>query len=47
MSMYKDSDWDEVFYVLNEFLESHKLSELLRLVKDAVEQCEEKDDDGV
>lgn len=47
MSMYRDSDSDEVFYLMNEFLESHKLSELLRLVKDVVEQYEEKDDDGI
>ena len=45
MSLYVNSDYDDMFYELDEFLKSHKLSELLKLVQDAVECLEEKDDD--
>lgn len=44
MSMYKDPDYDDMFYELDEFLKSHKPSELLELVKDAVEWWEERND---
>lgn len=44
MSRYGDSNYDDMFYELNEFLKSHKPSELLKLVQDAVELQEEKDD---
>lgn len=46
MSMYVDPDYDDVFYVSYEFLKSHKPSELLKIVQDAVEWWEEKDEDG-
>ena len=45
MSRYGDSDYDDMFYELDEFLNSHKPSELLKLVQDAVEWWEEKDDE--
>ena len=41
MSRYVDSDYDDVFYEMYDFLKSHKPSELLELVKDAVEWWEE------
>lgn len=44
MSMYVDSDYDDVFYEMCDFLKSHKPSELLKLVQDAVEWWEEKED---
>lgn len=44
MSRYADSDYNHMSYELNEFLKSHKPSELLKLVQDAVEWWEEKDD---
>ena len=45
MSRYGDSDYDDMFYELDEFLKSHKPSELLKLVQEAVEYWEEKDDE--
>ena len=44
MSRYGDSDYDDMFYELDEFLKSHKPSELLKLAQDAVELWEGKDD---
>lgn len=44
MSRYGDSDYDDMFNELYEFLKSHKPSELLKLVQEAVEWWEEKDD---
>lgn len=41
MSRYDDSDYDDMSYELDEFLKSHKPSELLKLVQNAVEWCEE------
>ena len=37
MGRYGSSDYDDMFYELNEFLKDHKPSELLELVQDAVE----------
>lgn len=45
MSRYVDSGYEDLAYELDKFLESHKPSELLRLVRDAVEWWEEKDDE--
>lgn len=45
MSRYDDSDYDDMSYELDKFLESHKPSELLKLVQAAVEWWEEKDDE--
>ena len=45
MSRYVDPDYDDVFYeryVLNRFLESHKPSELLKLVQEVVELWEDE-----
>lgn len=44
MSRYDNSDYDDMYYELDKFLESHKPSELLKLVQDAVEWWEERDD---
>lgn len=44
MSKYVDPDYDDVFYVLDEFLKSHKPSELLKLIQEIVELWEEKDE---
>ena len=41
MSRYGDSDYDEMIYELEEFLRYHSVSELLKLVHDAVENKEE------
>ena len=41
MSRYDDSDYDGMIYELETFLKTHSISELLRLVKDAVENKEE------
>lgn len=44
MSRYGDSDYDDMIYELDKFLETHKAHELLMLVTDAVEykeRCEE------
>jgi hypothetical protein len=45
MSRYGDSDYDDMFYELDEFLKSHKPSELLKLVQEAVEWWEEENGD--
>lgn len=45
MSRYGDFNYDNVFYEMYEFLKSHKPSELLKLVQDAVEWWEEERDD--
>ena len=45
MTRYGDSDYDDVFYELYEFLKYHKPSELLKLVQDAVECWEERADE--
>lgn len=42
MGRYGNSDYDDMFYELNEFLKDHKPSDLLELVKDAVEWWEER-----
>ena len=41
MSRYDNSDYDAMIYELEEFLKTHSISELLRLIKDAVESKEE------
>ena len=43
MSMYGDSNYDmnDLFEQIREFLKDHKVSELLKIVKDAVEYNEE------
>ncbi len=41
MSRYGRNDYDEMAYELDEFLNSHKPSELLELVKNAVDWWEE------
>ena len=43
MSKYGDPDYDDMFYELDEFLKSHKPSELLKLVQEAIEWWEERD----
>ena len=40
MSRYGDSDYDDLIYDLDEFLEDHEVSELLKLVTDAVKDVE-------
>lgn len=45
MSIYKDPDYDDVYYALHDFLKSHKASELLKLVQEAVEWWEERLDE--
>lgn len=45
MSRYDNSDYDDMSYELDKFLESHKPSELLKLVQEAVEWWEEKDNE--
>lgn len=45
MSRYGNSDYDAMFYELDEFLKSYKPSELLKLVQDAVEWWEEENED--
>lgn len=44
MSRYGNSDYDDVFYEMCNFLKLHKPSELLKLVQDVVECWEEKID---
>ena len=41
MSRYGDSDYDAMIYELEEFLKMHSVSELLKLVHDAVENKED------
>lgn len=43
MSMYGESEWDKnnLYDELRNFLKEHKVSELLEIVKDAVEYNEE------
>lgn len=41
MSRYGEYDCDHMAYELDEFLKNHKPSELLKLVKDAVDWWEE------
>ena len=41
MSRYGNNEYDEMIYELEEFLKNHEVSELLRLVRDAVETKEE------
>ena len=48
MSRYDNPDYDDMYYELDKFLESHKPSELLKLVQAAIESVEwwkEKDDE--
>lgn len=40
MSRYGDYDYDNMIYELDEFLRNHEVSELLKLVTDAVEDIE-------
>lgn len=49
MSRYGRCDYDDMAYELDEFLNNHKPSELLNLVKNAVEWWEDRTlevDDG-
>ena len=41
MSRYSDSDYEDLIYELDKFLESHKSWELLKLVTDAIQDKEE------
>ena len=41
MSMYDNHEEDELFYLIKEFLKNHPVHELLKIVKDAVEEIEE------
>lgn len=40
MSMYDDHEKDELFDLIREFLKHHQVHELLKIVKDAVEEVE-------
>ena len=40
MSRYGNNDYDDMIYELEEFLEQYKISELLKLVYDAVKNKE-------
>ena len=40
MSRYGRSDYEDLIYELDEFLKEHEVSELLKLVTDAVEDIE-------
>ena len=40
MSMYDNHEKDELFDLINEFLKHHPIHELLKIVKDAVEENE-------
>ena len=40
MSMYDNHEKDELFELIKEFLEGHPVHELLKIVKDAVEEVE-------
>ena len=40
MSMYDNHEKDELFDLINEFLKHHPVYELLKIVKDAVEEVE-------
>ena len=40
MSMYDNYEKDELFNLINEFLKHHPVHELLKIVKDAVEEVE-------
>jgi len=40
MSMYDDHEKDELFDLIKEFLKRHPVHELLKIVKDAVEEVE-------
>jgi len=40
MSRYRIEDYNDMIYELDEFLKEHEVSELLKLVTDAVEDIE-------
>lgn len=40
MSMYGDSEKDEIFYYIERFLEYHSVAELINIVADAVGRVE-------
>ena len=40
MSMYDNHEKDELFDLISEFLKHHPVYELLKIVKDAVEEVE-------
>ena len=44
MSMYGESEWDKnnLYDELRNFLKEHKVSELLEIVKDAIEYMEDE-----
>ena len=41
MSMYGNNEKDDMYYELKEFLKKHTVSELLKIVTDAIEAKEE------
>ena len=41
MGYYNDGDRDELMYALKEFLKEHSVSELMKVVTDAIERKEE------
>ena len=45
MSMYGDSEKDNFYYEIKEFLKGHKVSELLDMVTTAVERKEDAEED--
>ena len=45
MSMYGDSEKDNFYYEIKEFLKEHKVSELLDMIATAVEYKEDAEED--
>ena len=41
MSYYGRDDWDDMLWEIKEFLKNHNISDLLKIVKDAVAEKEE------
>ena len=41
MSYYGNNEWDDMLYEIREFLKEHNISDLLKIVKDAVAEKEE------
>ena len=41
MSYYGNNEWDDMLYEIREFLKEHNISDLLKIVKDAIAEKEE------
>ncbi len=41
MSAFGDNEWDDILWEIREFLKNHKISELMEIIRYAIEEKEE------